>query len=201
MSSKSRRKRAGRGALFMIGLLFLASGAIRLLDGTGVAIAKEMESFGLPESKVTEGQADFADSCDPEPEIRAALKSLRDRAVELDRRDQKIQARSVALELAESEIRTNMAALIEAEESLKATIALADGAAESDIGKLIEVYQNMKPKDAAALFEEMDPSFSAGFLARMRPDTAAAIMAGLTPTKAYTVSVVLAGRNTGVPIE
>jgi flagellar motility protein MotE (MotC chaperone) len=35
----------------------------------------------------------------------------------------------------------------------------------------------------------------------MRPDAAAGIMAGLQPQTAYTISVVLAGRNAKVPTE
>jgi hypothetical protein len=45
----------------------------------------------------------------------------------------------------------------------------------------------------------MDPEFAAGFLGRMRPDAAGAVMAGLSAEKAYAVSVILAGRNAGVP--
>ena len=54
---------------------------------------------------------------------------------------------------------------------------------------------------AAALFQLMEPSFAAGFLGRMRADAAAAILAGLEPDLAYSISVVLAGRNANVPRE
>ena len=81
------------------------------------------------------------------------------------------------------------------------TLALADGATEADVARLTTVYEQMKPKESAALFEEMDPTFAAGFLARMRPEAAAGIMAGLSPEAAYTISVVLAGRNGAVPTE
>jgi flagellar motility protein MotE (MotC chaperone) len=51
------------------------------------------------------------------------------------------------------------------------------------------------------LFETMAPDFAAGFLARMRPEAAAAVLSGMTPGAAYTVSVLLAGRNALVPRE
>jgi flagellar motility protein MotE (MotC chaperone) len=57
----------------------------------------------------------------------------------------------------------------------------------------------MKPKDAAALFETMEPEFAAGFIARMLPDSAAKVMSGLDPKVAYTISVILAGRNASAP--
>ena len=104
-----------------------------------------------------------------------------------------------ALALAEEQIEARLAALVAAEEDLAATISVADSAAEEDIARLTAVYENMKPKDAAALFEEMAPEFAAGFLGRMRPDAAGAVMAGLDPKTAYTISVLLAGRNADVP--
>ena len=104
-----------------------------------------------------------------------------------------------ALEIAESAIETKLAALVDAEEKLRETLALADGASEGDLTRLTSVYEKMKPKDAAALFEEMDPAFAAGFLGRMRPETAAGVLARLSPTAAYTISVMLAGRNATVP--
>ena len=47
----------------------------------------------------------------------------------------------------------------------------------------------------------MTPEFAAGFIGRMRADAAAAIMAGLSPQAAYTISVILAGRNARAPTE
>jgi len=85
------------------------------------------------------------------------------------------------------------------EQELRATLALADGAAEQDLQRLTAVYQAMKPKDAAALFDAMSPEFAAGFLARMTPEAAAAILSGMSPETAYGVSVIVAGRNVGVP--
>ena len=89
----------------------------------------------------------------------------------------------------------------EAETELEATLALADGAAESDLAKLTRMYEVMKPKEAAALFTEMDPIFAAGFLGRMQPERAAAVLAGMEPKAAYTLSLILAGRNGAVPTE
>ena len=41
------------------------------------------------------------------------------------------------------------------------------------------VYENMKPADAARIFETMDVTFAAGLLARMRPDVAAEVLTGM----------------------
>ena len=126
------------------------------------------------------------------------MKNREDRIV---KKEGQISDRIQALAVAKHGIDQKLAELIKAEKELKATIALAETASEDDLSRLVSVYENMKPKDAAALFEEMEPQFSSGFLGRMRPDAAAKIFAGLTPEKAYSISVILAGRNANVPTE
>lgn len=198
MSSRRRSRRFGKRALSTITIMFVASGILRLVDGVGPALAR-----GLANADWARAEAESAEltACDADGEIREALRVLRERSTELDQREAQLGLRLQTLRLAEDEIEANLAALQEAEASLKATLALADGAAESDIDRLTSVYQNMKPKDAAALFEQMDATFAAGFLGRMQPAAAAAVLAGMSSEKAYTVSVVLAGRNAAVPTE
>ncbi|CAN0600896.1 unnamed protein product, partial [Ectocarpus sp. 12 AP-2014] len=112
-----------------------------------------------------------------------------------------LEARTQALALIEDAVEEDLASLERAEQKLRATMVVADQAAEDDLTRLTAVYENMKPDQASALFQMMEPSFAAGFLSRMRADAAAAIMAGLEPELAYSISVVLAGRNANVPRE
>lgn len=196
------RKRPGRGALLIIGLLFFTSGLIRIADGTGHALAREVEAFASSSAEASDvNDASDPAMCATEDGITEALTSVRERTSALELREKQIEQRMASLQRAEQKIEDDLAALVAAEEALSATISLADGAAEKDISSLIAVYERMKPKDVAAVFDAMDPSFAAGFLARMRPDAAASVMAGLSPTKAYSVSILLAGRNVDVPTE
>lgn len=203
---KARKKRAGRGALLAIGILFFTSGLIRLAGGTGDALAREVEEFASRSdaADISPGPYDrlrSSQACEPDESLDHALAALRERTEALDRREKQVELRVVSVRRAEEVLQANLKALEEAETSLSATVARADGAAEEDIKRLISVYEQMKPKNASAIFEAMDPTFAAGFLAQMRADSAAAIMAGLSPSKAYSVSALLAGRNAGVPTE
>ncbi len=129
------------------------------------------------------------------------LAAFTKRDAALNARESEVDDRMRALAIANKAIDQRLASLREAESKLRATLALADGASERDLAGLTSVYEKMKPKETAALFEEMDPAFAAGFLARMRPEIAAGVMAGLSPKAAYTISVILAGRNMGVPTD
>lgn len=196
-AKKKTKRKGGRSALILIAGFFLASGLLRLGSGTGVAIAREVEALRHAEpEEVHEPQA-----CESGEGIGELLLAIKKREARVAEQEEKLTERMQALSVAEVSMKRNLVALIEAEKNLKATMALADTAAEDDLLRLTAVYENMKSKDAIPLFEEMDPQFSAGFLGRMRPEAAAPIFSGLTPAKAYTISVILAGRNAEVPTE
>lgn len=190
-----RRWGAGRGALLFVAALMLMSAGVRLGSGSGAAIALEIENL-------TKGrQVSDVELEDISPDLVLLLDETRARARALDEREAAIEARMQALALVESAVAKDIARLEDAERKLRETISDANSAAEDDIARLTSVYENMKPEQAAELFKRMEPSFAAGFLGRMRADAAAAILAGLEPEQAYSISVVLAGRNADVPRE
>lgn len=192
---------SGRGALTIIALLLLASAALRLGGGPGAAIALEVAAQAEKVLSRRTGEDLSDDVVNITPELLRLLEETQDREAAVTKREAELEARAQALALVETSIAEDLRRLEEAEAKLRATMAAADEAAETDIVRLTTVYENMKPDQAAPLFQLMEPSFAAGFLGRMRADAAAAIMAGLTPDLAYTISVVLAGRNAEVPRE
>lgn len=194
-----RKRRPGRGALWLISLIFVASAVIRLASGTGAAIAREMSE--LTHGDTAGDHSEASQLCKTDAETSALLEALLKREKDVEDRELMLAQKMKAVELARTEIMQNMAALEDAEARLEATMTRSQTAAEDDLAKLTAVYESMKPKEAAALFEAMSPDFAAGFLARMRSDAAGSIMAGLTPETAYTISVILAGRNAKAPSE
>lgn len=196
------RRRAGPRArlLPVLGLLVCVAGALRLAPGLGAAVALDAPAPAA-EGAVAEPSA-FPAVGDTAPRSAKAADIL----LRLTEREQAVAAREASLEarerrLAEAEIRLagQLDALRAAEEELAATIARADRAAEDDLQRLVQVYENMKPEDAARIFAEMEVRFAAGFLALLRPEVAAPILAGLEPRQAYALSAMIAGRNALVP--
>lgn len=191
--SKRSSRRPAKGALFTIGVLFISSAVLRL----GLTAS---EAIALEKAPVQEATSEsVATTCDTPGDLSNMLAAFKEREATLAEKESQIEKRMKALALADEKVATKLAALTKAEAELRATIALAETAAEDDLSQLTTVYENMKPKDAAALFEQMDPEFSAGFLGRMKPAVAASILAGLSAERAYTISVILAGRNANVP--
>lgn len=188
--------RSGRSVLLVVASLLVFSAVIRLAAGTGAAIALEIGSGRVADAPRAETGVE-----DISPQLVSLLEQTRARELALEQREAEIEARMQALALVETAVAEDIARLEEAETRLRQSIADANAAAENDIVRLTNVYENMKPEQAAPLFQRMEPSFAAGFLGRMRSDAAAAILAGLEPELAYSISVVLAGRNADVPRE
>lgn len=162
----------------------------------GAAIASELSEF--VEKSHTEDQPLL---CNDDQGMTNLLANLLEREKQIEILEIKIQEQQQTLLVAKNEIEFSMNELVAAEDRLLSTIARSETAAEDDLSKLTAVYENMKPKDSALLFEEMAPKFAAGFIYRMRADSAAQIMTGLSPQAAYTISVILAGRNANAATE
>ncbi|SOC07607.1 hypothetical protein SAMN05877809_104109 [Rhodobacter sp. JA431] len=192
-AKKKSRKRFGRGSLMLIASLFAVSGAIRFGTGIAEAFATGTGAHDAPQ--------ETAGDCVSEPGVMLMLKEVQAREKKLGEREQLLTDRSQAITLAERRIEERLASLVEAERNLAQTVTMADEAADEDVARLVTVYESMKPKEAAPLFAAMAPDFAAGFLARMRPDASAAVMAALEPQVAYSISVIMAGRNAGAPQE
>lgn len=185
-------------SLTLIIILFLGSAAIRVTFSAGSAFAQTAQNDvpAQPEQirpgMENEEPLSVADKRD---RLGKLLKTLQEKQAQQNEREKAQENRQRALDEAGQKIEARLAQIAAAEQQLRETLALSNSAAEDDLARLTTVYENMKPKDAAALFEAMKPEFAAGFLGRMRPDAAANIMAGLKPEFAYTISVILAGRN------
>lgn len=191
--------RARSSVLFVIAMLLVGSAGVRF---GGVAAPAFAFDANKPPAETNTPQAGQNDCQSQTPDdLRRVLSALQDREMALDARDREVEDRKKALTIADAAVSAKLKSLRDTEKRLKATLALADGAAEGDLSQLTDMYVQMKPKDAAALFEQMEPRFAAGFLSRMPPEAAAGILAGMKPQLAYAVSVVLAGRNSGVPTQ
>lgn len=177
------------GPLAVLTLLLVVSGMLRLGSGPVVALATDGE-FGAG-GQPTEPAAQRA----PDQDMDQWITELMNRDDALARAEVEIAREREELALAKEVLAEQFAALQGAQETLRRSLHSAGETAAGDVSQLTDVYQRMKPKEAAAIFEKMDPQFAAGFLARMKPDAAAQIMAGIQPETAYIFSAILAGRN------
>jgi flagellar motility protein MotE (MotC chaperone) len=177
------------GGLWLIVLCFVGSAALRLSDDNW-ALAE-----GISDMAQNQGRGAAPD------DGAALLTAIREREAQLDAEEARLADRKQSLDVSEQKLKEQLAAFEKAQANLEKTLAMADQAAEKDIAQMTTVYENMKPADAARIFEKMDVSFAAGLLARMRPDVAAQVLTGMSAETAYALTLTIASRNHAVPTE
>lgn len=191
---RAKIRKSARGTFFAIISMLIASAVLRIPLG-----ANEVQASSDEETSKTTPIAGHSEPVALPPS--EYLLALQKREEKISILEQSLREKEQVLEIASTEIERRIETLEISEQRLRATLTNASSAAKDDVDQLLKVYENMKPKDAAALFEAMEPTFAAGFLGKMRAEAAAGIMAGLNPQTAYSLSVILAGRNAKAPKE
>ena len=123
------------------------------------------------------------------------LQQLAERREVIEAREREINMREGMMKAAESRIDKK----IEELRGLQATVErLMTDYNEQEAGKissLVKIYENMKPKDAARIFEELDMDTLLLVAERMKERSLAAVMSDMDPGKARDITVDLSRRR------
>ena len=186
------------GALVIVAIGFVASALLRAGEVVAKLPEETDDGFGNPIAKQQKPDKpkEMERVVIGPPELIEEIKELREK---LNAREDALSKREMKLRILEKRMKERLKEMRDARERLAATAALVDDAAGKDVRRLAEMYQQMKPKQAGQIFNEMAASFAAGFIAEMRPDAAALVLANMDATKAYAVSLLIAGRNLKQP--
>lgn len=116
------------------------------------------------------------------------LQELAERREILDLRNQEIDKKVMQLKVSEQEIEKRLKQMQEYEQKLKLLVQEYNEKEKEKIMSLVKVYANMKPKDAARIFETLDLEVTVALLKEMKPSVSSAILAQITPTKAKAIT-------------
>ena len=116
------------------------------------------------------------------------LQSLAERRKELDLRAHQLEQREVLLLAVERRIDEKV-------ETLKVLQRSIQGETESQYKSLVKIYENMKAKDAARIFEELDMAILLPVTERMKERKLAAVLARMNTTTAMALTTQLAQRR------
>ncbi len=120
------------------------------------------------------------------------LLELRDRRKELDARDASLTSRESMVAAAETKLSQRVAELQALQKQLESLDATHRQQEDTAWQGLVKVYETMKPRDAAAIFNDLGMHVLLSVVDRMKPAKAAAIMAAMVPDKARDLTVQLA---------
>jgi flagellar motility protein MotE (MotC chaperone) len=123
------------------------------------------------------------------------LQSLAKRRDELADRERKLDMRETMLKAAEKRVDQKVARLASIEDKIQKLVHQNDQAEDARIHSLVKVYESMKPKDAARIFEKLDRTVLLDVAEGMRESKMAPILAAMDPAAAQAVTVELATRH------
>lgn len=194
--------------------LKLASHVFTEASSVGSAVAQEAESTteandtqpAQEETIDPEATGQMVDTptqapeMEPQPEHvfsaaeKEVLESLLARRKKLEERDRALQLREKLLEAAEKRVEQRIAELKTIEQRIEETFGKQEEESKAQLKNLVSMYQNMKPKDAARIFDRLDMNIMIGVVQQMSARKMAPILAKMDSAVAQRLTVELAKR-------
>ena len=119
------------------------------------------------------------------------LQQLAERRKYLETREGEIEMREGLLQAAEARIEKKIAELKLFQETIEKLVKTYDDQQGEKVQSLVKIYENMKPKDAARIFEELEMDTLLLVAERMKERKLAPVMAAMNPAKATEITVEL----------
>lgn len=126
------------------------------------------------------------------PAEMAVLGSLTARREEIDKRAKDLDLREQLLTAAEKRVEDRVAELKALEARINGQIAANDQQNEERLASVVKMYETMKPKEAARIFERLDMGVLIDVAKRMQPRKMSAVLAVMDPVAAQELTVELA---------
>lgn len=159
---------------------------------------------GLAEETPAAGE-NGADSC-PAPDMIAeqaglsqyeiqVLRALSDRRETLDAREVELDTRELTISAAESRLNDQIAELERLEGSIQGLLGDLDEKNNEQLASLVKLYESMKPKDAARIFNTLDNQLMLSIADEMKPASMAAVLAEMDLERARTLTTLMAEKT------
>jgi flagellar motility protein MotE (MotC chaperone) len=134
-------------------------------------------------------------SAQPDPEQvaeRALLGQLRARRAEIEARAREVEAREVVAAASERRLAARVEELARLVQQLEALERGRQEREETGWRGLVRLYEGMRPRDAAAIFDELEMAVLVEVVDRMREAKAAPVIGAMRPERARLLTTELA---------
>ncbi len=129
------------------------------------------------------------------PAERAVLERLQERRQELEQRARELDIREGLVSAAEKRIEARIIELKDIEARINAATSKKDEAEAARFKSLVTMYENMKAKEAARIFDRLDLKVLIDVANQINPRRMSDILAQMTPEAAERLTVELATRS------
>ena len=134
----------------------------------------------------------------PSAAERAILERLQERRQELDKRARELDIREGLIAEAEKRIDARLSEIKEAKAALTVAAQKKDEAEAARFKGLVTMYETMKPRDAAKIFDRLDVGVLIEVASQINPRNMSEILAQMSPDTAQRLTVELASRARAV---
>lgn len=175
-------------------------GGKREVEITGSVPKKKEEPAAPPAVAPAQSVKVAVDAPSPTlPSERGILEKLQERRHELDTRAREIEIRESLLKAAERRMETR-AVVLKGEENRLGSVTQQKQEAEAARFKgIVTMYESMKPKDAAKIFDRLEMPVLFEIASQIAPRKMSDIMGLMAPEAAEKLTVELARRAIGTP--
>lgn len=133
------------------------------------------------------------------PGERAVLERLQTRRQELDTRNRELEMRENLLKVAEKRLEAKVSELRNTESRVNTAMGTRDKVEAERFKSIITMYENMKAKDAARIFDRLDMKILVDVSTQMNPRKMSEILGQMSPDTAERLTVELANRASAQP--
>ena len=171
---------------------------------TGSVAAPKPDAAAAPSASLPEAGAAATTTAPemPKPALsageRAVLESLQQRRQELETRAREMEVRESLLKAAEKRIEQRLQELKELETRLTGVANKKDEAEIAKFKSLVSMYENMKAKDAAKVFDRLNMRVLLEVVNAMNPRRMADILGQMTPDVVERLTIEIANRSGAV---
>ncbi len=168
-----------------------------------VAMAEDVAETVSTEGEHAEAAAPAANSCAPasladmaglsQAEVQV-LQALGERREALELRGTQLETQDALMLVAEQRLSERLAELRTLETHVNDLLGQLDEAQETRLAALVDVYQRMRAKDAAAVFDGLDDGVLVQVASRMRQANLAEVLGRMEPARARALTEMLADR-------
>lgn len=174
-------------------------------SGAAAATKPEIDAPSLKEPDIKEG--DWHDATETDIDYSTVpdeiFKDIEKRRANQDKRDSELQKREALLKAAESELNRKYDELSKLRGEIEGLLNKQSEQEEARLKSLVKIYEGMKPKDAARIFNTLDMDVLLEVIGRMSERKSAPIIAEMDAERAQSLTLMLADQKKlpGMPEE
>lgn len=126
---------------------------------------------------------------------RAVLERLSERRTELDKLQAQLDARQAIVAAAEKKMDERASTLKDIEAQINALVDQKKAADDAQFKSLVSMYETMKPKDAAKIFDQLANDILLRVAVAMNPRKMSPVLAAMTATRAQELTTLMAAKQ------